>query len=240
MAESPAFQWYPRDILSSARVQEMSLVEECVYRRLIDYCWLNGSIPKDPKRALKLVGKRTRCETLTAPLKMFVCDPNDDTRLIHERLEVERAKQSATRNKRRKAAEARWNKQSSDTSKSNAHADAHALQMECSSSSSSTAVVDTKVSTLDTSKPSAKKTTSRMKRPSIEEWLEYASSIGFAKDDAQSAFDYYVSNGWKVGKNPMKDWKASCRTCSRRSFSSPAKKTSQGRAPVKSAFSDLF
>ena len=27
--------------------------------------------------------------------------------------------------------------------------------------------------------------------------------------------DYYDANGWKVGKNPMKDWKASIRTWER-------------------------
>lgn len=29
--------------------------------------------------------------------------------------------------------------------------------------------------------------------------------------EAQKFIDYYNSNGWKVGKNPMKDWKASVR-----------------------------
>jgi len=29
-------------------------------------------------------------------------------------------------------------------------------------------------------------------------------------------FDYYESNGWKVGKNPMKDWKAAARGWSKR------------------------
>jgi len=29
--------------------------------------------------------------------------------------------------------------------------------------------------------------------------------------DPQQFFDYYESNGWKVGRNPMKDWKASVR-----------------------------
>ena len=28
-------------------------------------------------------------------------------------------------------------------------------------------------------------------------------------------FDYYTSNGWKVGKNQMKDWKAAVRTWER-------------------------
>lgn len=30
--------------------------------------------------------------------------------------------------------------------------------------------------------------------------------------DASRFVDYYASNGWKVGKNPMKDWRAAVRT----------------------------
>ena len=33
--------------------------------------------------------------------------------------------------------------------------------------------------------------------------------------DAQKWYDYYSANGWKVGKNPMKDWKAAVRTWER-------------------------
>jgi hypothetical protein len=33
--------------------------------------------------------------------------------------------------------------------------------------------------------------------------------------NAQKFVDYYSSNGWKVGKNPMKDWKAAVRTWER-------------------------
>lgn len=32
------------------------------------------------------------------------------------------------------------------------------------------------------------------------------------KVDIQKFFNYYESNGWKVGKNPMKDWRAAVRT----------------------------
>ena len=35
--------------------------------------------------------------------------------------------------------------------------------------------------------------------------------------DAQRFIDYYTSNGWKVGKNPMKDWKATVRNWERTS-----------------------
>ena len=33
--------------------------------------------------------------------------------------------------------------------------------------------------------------------------------------NAQKFVDYYSSNGWKVGRNPMKDWKAAVRTWER-------------------------
>lgn len=36
--------------------------------------------------------------------------------------------------------------------------------------------------------------------------------------NAQKFFDYYTSNGWRVGKNPMKDWKAAVRTWERNSW----------------------
>ena len=37
--------------------------------------------------------------------------------------------------------------------------------------------------------------------------------------DAQRFVDHYTANGWKVGKNPMKDWKAAVRTWEKRNDS---------------------
>jgi len=53
------------------------------------------------------------------------------------------------------------------------------------------------------------------RKPSIEEILEYImhQKLGM---DAQEFYDYYESNGWKVGRNAMKDWKASARNWARR------------------------
>ena len=39
--------------------------------------------------------------------------------------------------------------------------------------------------------------------------------------DAEMFIDHYESNGWKVGKNKMKDWKASIRTWEKRSYKKP-------------------
>ena len=37
-------------------------------------------------------------------------------------------------------------------------------------------------------------------------------------DQAEPFYDFYQSKGWKVGKAPMKDWKAAARNWCRRSF----------------------
>ena len=52
------------------------------------------------------------------------------------------------------------------------------------------------------------------KHPTLYEVKEYCSERG-NKVDPERWFDYYTSNGWKVGKNPMKDWKAAVRTWER-------------------------
>lgn len=111
MSKAPAFQWYPKDILASARVQMMSLTEECAYRRLIDFCWLNGSIPSDASRAARLVGKGCSVEVVKVALEMFIPHQTDADKLIHERLEEERLKQAENSKKRSAASAARWQKQ---------------------------------------------------------------------------------------------------------------------------------
>ena len=39
--------------------------------------------------------------------------------------------------------------------------------------------------------------------------------------DPQKFIDHYSSNGWKVGRNPMKDWKAAVRTWERSAYDKP-------------------
>jgi len=48
-------------------------------------------------------------------------------------------------------------------------------------------------------------------KPSIVEIKNYMLEIGM-NDVSEKWFDYYESNGWLVGKNKMKNWKAAVRT----------------------------
>lgn len=55
---------------------------------------------------------------------------------------------------------------------------------------------------------------SRFTPPSLDEVKAYCQERGNTVD-AQRWLDYYTSNGWMVGKNHMKDWKAAVRTWER-------------------------
>lgn len=50
----------------------------------------------------------------------------------------------------------------------------------------------------------------RFSPPSVEEVQDYCFEKGLSMD-AQRFVDYYESNGWMVGRNKMKDWKAAAR-----------------------------
>lgn len=44
------------------------------------------------------------------------------------------------------------------------------------------------------------------KNPSLEEVLLFGAKLGMSTDEATKFWCYYESNGWKVGRNPMKKW----------------------------------
>ena len=57
--------------------------------------------------------------------------------------------------------------------------------------------------------------------PTLEEVVSYCQERG-NNINPQKFVDYYQSNGWKVGKNSMKDWKASVRTWEGNNFNNKA------------------
>lgn len=51
----------------------------------------------------------------------------------------------------------------------------------------------------------------RFEKPSLERCKAFASEIGLSDNEAEKYWNYYESNGWKAGKNPMRDWQAAMR-----------------------------
>ena len=63
----------------------------------------------------------------------------------------------------------------------------------------------------------------RFEKPTLSEIEQYCIERG-NKVDAQHFFDYYESNGWRVGKNSMKNWQAAVRTWERSEYRKPTVK----------------
>ena len=55
----------------------------------------------------------------------------------------------------------------------------------------------------------------RFSPPTVDDVREYCTENGFHVD-ADRFVDFYTSNGWKVGRNPMKDWKSAVRSWNRK------------------------
>lgn len=61
----------------------------------------------------------------------------------------------------------------------------------------------------------ARKREKRFVKPTLDQIREYIAEKGLSVD-AEHFFDHYESNGWKVGRTAMKDWKATLRNWDRK------------------------
>lgn len=68
--------------------------------------------------------------------------------------------------------------------------------------------------------PNNRKEGVRFQKPTIEDIKVYC-IVRKNRVDPVAFYNYYESNGWRVGKNPMKDWKAAVRTWESREESRP-------------------
>jgi len=66
--------------------------------------------------------------------------------------------------------------------------------------------------------------------PTDEEAAAYATEIALPKAKLDTFLNHYKANGWKVGRNAMKDWKATMRNWLNDRFASAAKPTNDRNA----------
>lgn len=95
MTKAPAFQFYAAEYLADMNVQLLTLEQEGAYIRLLAFCWREGRVPNNDLRLAALC-KGCKVAILAAVKALF--EPTDDGQfLIHKRLEKERAKHDAFR-----------------------------------------------------------------------------------------------------------------------------------------------
>lgn len=81
----------------------------------------------------------------------------------------------------------------------------------------------------------------RFVAPTLQEIKKYIVENSLSSDadnEAERAFDYYTSKGWKVGNAPMKDWKAAIRNWCRKRFAPAYSVTPQQQPPTITPQSD--
>jgi uncharacterized protein YdaU (DUF1376 family) len=111
---SPAFQWYPNDFMGDVNVQLMDWTQRGIYVWLIGLCWLQKSIPSDIGSLAKITNTSiTYWEEFGSNI-LCCFKVSKDGKLIHNRVEREREKQRAYKEKKHLAGEIgaknRWNK----------------------------------------------------------------------------------------------------------------------------------
>lgn len=82
----------------------------------------------------------------------------------------------------------------------------------------------------------------RFVKPEWQELAVYFNEQGSltCQDDATAFIDHYTGNGWKAGKNPMKDWKASVRNWMRGKKNEKAKSNGITSGPTITAHDNNF
>ena len=78
----------------------------------------------------------------------------------------------------------------------------------------------------------------RFAPPTLENVSEYCREMGYTNVDAERFIDFYTSNGWMVGKNRMKDWKAAVRNWDRRE-KNPQRQDGAAEVTKKNRFHNL-
>lgn len=133
--KAPAFQYYPKDFLSDDNQVAMTALEVGIYWRLVSHCWLRVTLPNDMARLARLAGVTTRQMTAAWPAMEPCFTATADGNWRHPRLDKERRIQRENREKRKAAADARWERERSNT---------RALHVECPATptASATAVVE--------------------------------------------------------------------------------------------------
>jgi uncharacterized protein YdaU (DUF1376 family) len=206
MKGSPAFQFYPGDYLGSMRVQLLSVEQEGAYLRLLCYCWLHGSIPNNTSACKSLIGKpcfnggSTNGASDSDMQMVMSLFTRKGKVLTHDRLDAERLKQAAWREK-----SIAGGKKSAAQRVAPEHTDEGCLPNGSNQRSTLQSSSSSSLGEVSPNNPST-----RFLPPTPEAVTEYSRSIAYPLD-GQAWCDSYAAKGWMIGKNRMKDWQATVR-----------------------------
>jgi uncharacterized protein YdaU (DUF1376 family) len=194
------YQFHVGDYKS--HTEHLSDMEDLAYRRLLDWYYLHESpLPSDTDDIARLIRMRSHSECIAVVLREFFTLTEHGW--INARADAEIAKTNGKSSKASSSARVRWGKIKENSDDANAmrtHSECNATQYPIP----------------NTQYPIQKTKSTRFARPNVDDVASYCRERG-NKIDPEAFVAYYDSNGWKIGKSPMKDWKAAVRTWETRS-----------------------
>ena len=214
MANFAYMPLYVADYL--ADTAHLSAAEHGVYLMLLMTYWQRqGGLPMDEAK-LTRIARVSEKDWLRVRDNVMAFFRIQDGFLIQERMERELGFVREKTTKAKASASLRWSNSVANGMRTHSERTANEERTQCSSVSVSVSE-DTNTKTVQepasaASAPPPKK--ARFSKPSLEEITAYCTERGNSVDP-QHWLDHYTSNGWKVGRNPMTDWRATVRTWER-------------------------
>ena len=86
-----------------------------------------------------------------------------------------------------------------------------ASDIKCNQAQANVPVIQSESESISESESNARGKRTRFAPPTLQECEAFFTENGATIVQATRFHSYYVANGWKVGKNPMKDWQAAAR-----------------------------
>ena len=206
-----AFYWDDWD----ADTSHLTMVEKGAYLELLKHYYRTGlPLTANAEHLLRICSAHTEQEkdAITSVLVQFftldATNGHDCPSLYrNKRADLELAKRSEITVKRSAAGQKAW------TDK-----DANAKQMHSKSNANASGLLNDCPPHPHPQSHTQEDQKKERVHPSIEDVSRYCVERQNSVDP-QVWVDHYISNGWKVGRNPMKDWKAAVRKWEKNSFS---------------------
>jgi uncharacterized protein YdaU (DUF1376 family) len=214
MANFAYMPLYVADYL--ADTAHLSAAEHGVYLMLLMTYWQRqGGLPMDEAK-LSRIARVSDKDWLRVRDNVMAFFRIQDGFLVQERMERELGFVREKTTKAKASASLRWSNSVANGMRTHSERTANEVPTQCSSVSVS---VSEDINTKTVQEPASaafapppKK--ARFSKPSLEEITAYCTERGNSVDP-QHWLDHYTSNGWKVGRNPMTDWRATVRTWER-------------------------
>jgi uncharacterized protein YdaU (DUF1376 family) len=234
--------YYPFHIGDYAtNTRHLDLIEDAIYRRLIDLYYLrDGVLAADIDQLARLICARSNRNEVEAIVNEFFtiedgmlkhsrCD--EEIARFNDKVEKSKAAGKASAASRKTNVVQESNASSTDVQRTFNQNLTDVQPSNIQEPRTNNQYEDTNVSSGEESAPAvadAKPTTPAKKfiKPTAEELAGYASEIEFAGFNPSKFLNHYDSNGWMVGRNKMKDWRAAVRNWKTSDFGKPVSKPS--------------